>query len=333
MTYDELIQETRNEEILRLSDAISMVEDLIVDQYDEYEDDYENSRQKRLRNIGDCFDDIAIQCIGDADDYHNLSVAYARNDMYDQACKVLNRGLMSMPFSVDLLADYIKYGLFCGKEKLCAEYYARLQEIPRDRWNWRAYSFSIDYLLDQLNRENDTEVLSNIKIDALSHANAFIKNIGVEQAYFDKSTVHRAFNEFDEEHTVLLTGFELLKVTPKCALRLAVIGFDKGDFENAIIYLKRCVGTPRPQPDIANSYAYLLLALGKTSILLGLDSDENGFTDDEKTVEGIYRDLHTAIDNGLSGVHKKTADATIKTLAAQTGIEYPYTDSDDQYDY
>ena len=54
---------------------------------------------------------------------------------------------------------------------------------------------------------------------------------------------------------------------------------------------------------------------------------------DEKYVTGIYNDFHTAISNGLNEVYKRAADSAIKTIKAQTGLDYPYQDADINSDY
>jgi tetratricopeptide (TPR) repeat protein len=332
-TYDELMREVERENILRLSSAIAITTYLATDQYEDYEEDYSNSKQRRIRNISEAVANESIKYVGTEDDFHNLSVAYARFDMYDCACKILFRGLKDMPYSVDLLADYIKYGLYCGEYDLCKEYFGRLQTIPQSKWNWRAYSFSIDYLLDRCNRETGNDVLIGIQKEATTIANAFIKRVNTDQAYFDKSTVYRAFGEHRKEHAVLLGCLNTIKVAPKSALRLADIEFENGNFKEAILYTKRCISTIKPQPDVSQSYAYLLFALGKASDLFTIGVDSTNFEEHKEAINDIYRDLHTSIENGLVDVYRETANTTIRTIAAQTGIEYPYNNSDDRYDF
>lgn len=61
--------------------------------------------------------------IGDIDDFHNVAVTFAKIDLYDMACLYLEKGLELFPYSVDLLADYIIYGLSCGNIEKCSKYY------------------------------------------------------------------------------------------------------------------------------------------------------------------------------------------------------------------
>lgn len=51
------------------------------------------------------------QISGSADAWHNLCVVLAQCDLYNLACITLERGLDFYPKSVDLLADYLQYGM------------------------------------------------------------------------------------------------------------------------------------------------------------------------------------------------------------------------------
>lgn len=331
VTYPQLMQAINEEKIFNIATISATIENLMLEE--DYEESYISSVQKKMRDIVRIVEDNSIQYEGTADHFHNLAVEYARMDMYDSACRILERGIKDMPTSVDLLADFIKYGISCRRHTECKDYYERLQSIPFSQWNWRAYSFSIDYLLDCRTRMINSDSLAGIKREALAIANRFIRNIKTEQAFFDKASIYQAFNETKKEREVLLLALNSLRATPKCALRLADIEFDEGNFESAVTHLRRCCNSFSPQPDISRSYTYLLSALGKASLLFETKKDLYDFTNDKDAVNAIYTDFHTAIENGLSGIYKKTADAVIKTIAAQSNIEYPHTDSTDMYDF
>ena len=88
--------------------------------------------------------------IGTSMDFHNFGVECARRNAEELACDYLERGLNKYPTSVDLLADYIKYGMVCDRLDKCGEYYSILMGISKNIWNWRAFRFSIDYLMTEL---------------------------------------------------------------------------------------------------------------------------------------------------------------------------------------
>lgn len=338
ITYEELIQEINLEGIINVFNVENVIEQLIqTDQEDEdFEDmDYANSPRKKLRNLAFLFDNADLKVYGTADDIHNCAVPYARENMYDCACIILKRGLDELGAAIDLLADYIRYGISCGKYTECEEYYNRLNEIPQQEWNWRAFSFSIDYLLDKLNRIRNTEERAELKRMVIKLADQFVATIGNDQAYYDKAQVLKTLgNSISEtEESVLQRGINSLKVAPRCALRMADILFERGEYQEAAKLLKRCcLNAFKPQPDINSGYSYLLSALSKTSGLFDEHSD-GSFEDCEDAVLDLYKDFNTAIESGLAAVYRGTADTAIKIVAAQTGYEYPYTNVNDPYDF
>ncbi len=237
-----------------------------------------------------------------------------------------------------MLADLISYRLKSGQAEICEKTYKTLESISKDFWNWRAFSFTIDYQLGRIKQVASNEERGQIKEIALDLSNLFVKKYKSDQAFYTKATVLRTFGlpngkDGENEETVLETGIRVAKNAPKCALRLADILFDKGEFSEAIKVLRICCGGVfRPQPDISAGYAYLLLALSKSSELFEKVEDF-GDEVDEKYVTGIYNDFHTAISNGLNEVYKRAAGSAIKTIKAQTGLDYPYQDADINSDF
>ena len=237
------------------------------------------------------------------------------------------------------LADLIRYGISSGQYHLCDEPYLTLSQISKSRWNWRAFSFSIDYLIEKINHIETDEEQYKLKHQALVLADQFIEKEKSDQAYFKKANILSVFyGEGEEELTegdVLQIGLEQVRVAPKCALRLADIMFDKGEYQKSIENLQKCcINTFNPQPDINSSYAFLLLALSKASKIFS-ENQEGNNPEFEALVHSMYKDFHTAIRNGLNDTFSRTANTAIKVIEAQTGYEYPYTDAavDDPYDF
>ena len=100
---------------------------------------------------------------GTASDFHNLAVELSRKNLYELACRVLEIGLSFSPYAndVDLLADFLVYGIKCGKETECEKYFNLLSQIPKRRWKWRAFDFSVDYLQQKAERIHDDSELDN----------------------------------------------------------------------------------------------------------------------------------------------------------------------------
>ena len=101
----------------------------------------------------------------DSDDYHNKAVDRARRGRNREATNICMEGLKKFPLNVDLLADTIKYSSEAGDMQTAADYYSILKEnVPFQRWNWRAFTFSFDYLLKegQLRTRMNAEASSSI---------------------------------------------------------------------------------------------------------------------------------------------------------------------------
>ena len=344
--FEELMQSTQEEKTLILIEVQSVVEDLVQNAETEENEigefNYLTSPRKKLRDIAKLFENNELRILGTSEDYHNAAVNYARQNLYDCACIILQRGLCAMPYSVDLLADLIRYRVSSGEHFLSKEPFCTLSHIEKERWNWRAFSFSIDYLLEEANLVESKKERNILKRKALLLADQFIQKEKSDQAYYDKAAVLNAFGSNSPnadsdvtEESVLRCGLEKVKVAPKCALRLADILFDRGDYAEAIEKLQRCcINAFKPQPDINGSYAFLLLGLSRASKLFD-GENKSDYSNSEELVNLMYKDFHTAISNGLNGTFKKTADTAIKVIEAQTGFEYPYTDADteDPYDF
>ena len=334
ITYEQIIGEIEATKNIRIADLNIIIQRLISEE--DFTENYSESNIARLHEIATCFGNKVNQCEGNLNELHNLAVAYAKNNMFREACQILERGLEMAAYSVDLISDYIKYGMFCWHYEKCAEYYGRLKSIDKTQWTWRAYSFSIDYLLDLRTQTNDTQKLNEIKTEALELAEQFIKQIGVEQAYFDKATIYCAFNEHDNEKQTLMQGVERLNRATKCSLKLADLAFEEGDYSLTVQYIKKCMNNFTVQPEVDRGYAYLLMALGKASLLFGTGDNENSekeYSTLTPQIKEIYKYFHTALQNELDGVYKTAAETTIKTIEAQTGVNYTYNDSNDPYDF
>lgn len=344
MTYDLMMQIAQKEGRLNLRIAEVVIDQLlhVGDDDDFIIDEYENSGYYKLGQIAKLISDknIFIES-GKADNYHNVAVAYARNYYFDWACIILRRGLeeKATAGSVDLLADYLAYGILCGQQDCCSEYYQRLCKNPREKWNWRAYSFSIDYLLAQ--RDGDMEEIQYKKIreEALGIANEAIERRGDDQAYMDKASIYRD-DWPDKEREILEEAVQKLEyAAPKCALRLADIMFEAAEYEAASEKLLICCNAYHVQKTINKEYVRLLLALCKTSILFKKhpDGDYTPYIDD---VRSIYRDINTALKEDNHRRFNETAKLLSKVVEAMTGIKYSqglhgdnYDDYDDYNDY
>lgn len=104
----------------------------------------------------------AQNLVGGADDYHNLAVEYSRDDDYITAFNILEKGMEQYKYNIDLLADAVYYGSNAGQYDKCEQYAEILKNRPRALWNWRAFTFLIDYYLQKSDwTESIPEMLEN----------------------------------------------------------------------------------------------------------------------------------------------------------------------------
>lgn len=292
------------------------------------DDELEENPLYQFCQLAELILDETVKVTGSADDYHNIAVAYAKENLKDYACDILEKGLRVFPDSTDLLADYLQYGLSCGKAKECSEYFRRLSDISKALWTWRGFMFSVEYLLESLNlagfnKPNRSEIFSL--------AEDFLKKRPFdEEADFTLAKAHHAYGEEDDERKVLENALKRHSVAAKCALRLADITFERGEYANTIQYAKRAIkNAVQPQHPVKIGYCYLLIALSQISILLEEETDSKA-TDSEQVkqkVEEIYENAHIAMNDGeLNSALLFNLKRILKIVEMQFAIDNPYAD-------
>lgn len=86
VSYELLCSEVEQYKRINLSYVQIVIEKLASEIAKSYEDDiYEFSPSKKLKDLADWIGSPLIKYIGTTDDFHNISVAYARLDMYEEA--------------------------------------------------------------------------------------------------------------------------------------------------------------------------------------------------------------------------------------------------------
>ena len=106
--------------------------------------------ERLLNDLLDALFSCQDSLTGGADDFHNFTVSISKisNDNRS-ALQIAEEGLKLHGDNTDLLADAILYGRNCGEREECANWYNKLLTIDKTAWTWRAFSFSIDFLLDE----------------------------------------------------------------------------------------------------------------------------------------------------------------------------------------
>lgn len=265
--------------------------------------------------------------IGTSVDFHNVSVECARRNAEELACDYLERGLNKYPTSVDLLADYIKYGTACDRLDKCRKYYNVLAGISKNNWNWRAFRFSIDYLMTELERGNCGD---EIKQSALTLSSEFRQYLPYdENGYLAQAEIHNKFNERELEIAILQEAITKISKAPKSLLRLADIYYSDGRLEETLDLLHRCErDSLEPQVGVSQGYLYYLDGLCQSNILMKkLDEEEQvdrNWIQDK--VMKIYDNMKIAKKTFKDERYSllKEWKFLVTLLEAKTKIDYPY---------
>lgn len=259
---------------------------------------------------------------GDADDYHNFAVDLARRDEYALACRVLEAGLTRFPKNVDLLADFLQYGVSCNRLEECKKYYKALIKIPTRRWTWRGFAFLVDYLQFLCDRSDSDKEIAAKETEMLTVVNEFRKRFPYsEESYRTEANVYRILNMPDKEAEVLRLALENVRVTPKCSLRYADVMFDRGMYEDALPAIQRCIrDATQTQTSVNEGYIYYLSALIKMAIAQH-SSLELEISKDK--VNDIYSDFNIALAKFRETKNSYTEVIRTKTntIVNKTGIE------------
>ncbi|MBQ8618998.1 MAG: hypothetical protein IJ418_16000 [Clostridia bacterium] len=255
-------------------------------------EDYDINKDCLTRELWDIAKRLesAEKIAGTAAEFHNLAVEYARMDWESVSCMIIEKA-MKLPHceqDIDLMADYLKYCIAPGKMEKGLKIYNKLLEIDISRWNWRAFSFTIDFMLASCDQNGFQ------KKDILALADKFIRRIsGSEEPYISKAAVYAAYNDRESEQRILLealqqTGFRHTKIH----LRLADLYFAQGDYETALLHATSAYNNASaPQPMISSSYVYSLAGLCRISIFFNAAPDEQ-----QAMLEETYKQIRKELD-------------------------------------
>ena len=284
-------------------------------------------RPKDLNGAEEMLDDLLdalllpdIELTGDANAFHNFAVSITRisNDNKD-AFNIVREGLKIHSGNVDLLADAIKYGYNCGQKEYCQKCFATLNTIKKDKWTWRAFSFSIDYLREEwADKDTDTaeDILKLVKEYQEMRPDE-------EDAWLCEYEVYDSINQTSRGIEVLEKAIEQFRFCPKCCLRYAEIMMDRGDYEKAEPIIKKLRLNPKTGESINLSFMFYLDGLCKMSKLMASDEYEDGDVDEREVIK-VYRSFRLALTSpGLREGTKQRIDENIERLSKETGIEYP----------
>lgn len=261
--------------------------------------------------------------VGSSDDFHNFAVGLARLDEYEMSCRILERGLSTYKTSVDLLADYLIYGIDCdGNREKCEIYYGTLKNIPDKNWTWRGFAFSLDYLQSrfQLTEDKDQqnwimeEISSLIKIYYERYPND-------ERTYLSEARLYSS-TDSGKELSVLEKALANLKFCPRCAFRYAELLINQAktieDYKKAFNCLEYAL-TQKIESDINLGDVYFLRGL----CLIQLLNRNQDYKNNDKIME-IYNCFRVAEMSALdlSPYYCKKLKKQVQILEKLSKISY-----------
>lgn len=267
------------------------------DDDDEDEDDDEDSRPSFFFGDDDDEDEDKAVNSKDADDYHNDAVDCARRNQFKKAVDICIKGISYFPDNADLLADVIKYSSKMGDLETADKYYHILSEkLPRSMWNWRAFTFSCDYLVLQP-MANEQELRQLIE-DYRTYLPFD------EKCYMAESALETALGNHERSLQVLMDAVHNMANASQCSLRLADMLIERGRFSDVVdVCSYGLAASAEVQPSINIPYLYVLRALAKDALLH--QNVSTGATVDEEAVDKLIAEYELILDSFPDTFHHK----------------------------
>lgn len=259
---------------------------------------------------------------GSPTDFHNLACTLG-GVQDDLACEVLDCGLTDdrYPMDVNLLADYLIYGIDCDRFEKCSEHFEELQGIEKEEWTWRCFAFSIAYLtrLKRRTRSKEERIKINEGINQLSKDyKKYLPNY--EGGYREMAKL--LSNNPTKELKLLTDALSNEKIDscPVIAFRCADIYFAQQKYVEALDAIKRSLKDSKTQTQggINKHYLYFLAGLSKIGILAVEETKPS-----EEQVLEIYSDFNKALSKLNDSGYKDTIEDETKFLIDDTGISVP----------
>ena len=252
---------------------------------------------------------------GDDDDFHNFA-GTCSNTLDDNraAYDIVYEGLKLYPTNTDLLADAIKYGYSCGEKDKCKLYYETLVTIDKAKWTWRAFSFAIDYLLDEWSSKDSEYSVE----DMLSLAEEYKQTLPDEE-----DEVYDGTNQKEKGISILEEAISKFTFCPRCWLRYADLMIDRGEYAKAEPVIKKMLMFPKSKDKINPSYMFYLDAQCKLYTWRSSEAYENGEIN-KAQIMCIYRAFRKALSaSGLRASTKRQIEDNIVEIENETDIEFP----------
>lgn len=281
---------------------------------------------------------------GSAAEYHNLAAEYARTDDYYSAYRIVEKGIAQQyKYDIDLLADAIHYGSYCNKYSDCEKYKKILKTRPRGAWNWRAFTFLVDYLNEKVGTAEVEDIMPTLD-EALEIAQEYQRVLGTEEkAYIAECEVrllreryiresqnpdssNLANNEYKLAKEALRKAIFALNdggsdksfVAVQCALKYADMLFEERKYQEVVNVCAQALEYVETQPSARVAYFKYISALSKDALV----RQDNAFAD-RKRIEAVLNEFSVAYQVIGEPTYEKNIKTRATFLAAEAGIPLP----------
>lgn len=281
---------------------------------------------------------------GSAAEYHNLAAEYARIDDYYNAYRIVEKGITQQyKYNIDLLADAIHYGSYCNKYSDCEKYKKELKARPRGAWNWRAFTFLIDYLNEKVETAEVQDIMPMLD-EALEISQEYQRVLATEEkAYIAECEVRLlreryiresqnpdssdfADNERRLAKEVLrkaifgldAAGSNKSMVAVQCALKYADMLFEERKYQEVINVCVQALEYVETQPSARVAYFKYISALSKDALV----RQDNAFAD-YKRIEDVLNEFSVAYQVIDEPTYEKNIKIRATFLAAEAGVPLP----------
>lgn len=269
-------------------------------------------------------DAIQDRVLGSENDYHNLSVEFNRQNCTPFAAAVATIGCEFYPMSTDLLADVIRYSQLIGDAESCQHGLELLDRIDRKYWNWRTFTFVIDFLKDSLSSASSMEQFETNLTKAKQYIEDFKNYIPYdERSFVSEAELYGKQNKYTEMIQILEEGIKTVGVAPQCCMNLANAYLELGEYEKVYQYAQKgIIAATQEQPTISVGYLYYLSALAMDAIRI--KAKQEGKSIDPNDIQNILISYQIAdklfINEGRMDVaYRSTIRAKLIILGMESG--------------
>jgi len=332
MNLEEIMNDMKDNKICRMEQMHEVLQNLCFHNSEEEEESLYSGDQgaKKLAELA-LLEDVAFS--GNSGAIHNVAVQYARNNYFDLACCILQKGLANKKDSMDpdLLADYLEYSINAMDNAFekAEEYFERLKRINKKRWTWRVYDFSLDYLIKcmDVSPESYEEIMEECYALAEGFKESAEDTEYADNAYSALADIHLKNGDKKRWELTLKEATEKVKKTPLCSLQLADSYYKRGLYDEALKYIKKCISENNNAEENVNiGYPHILFALCMISEFYS--NIENDKLDDKENYKKRIKEIEKEYDQAKTSLG--TRDGRVVTL--QKRIELLKKRMEDNYD-